>query len=74
MDGRGYWAEDKEQTDFQAPVNHDGTLPVDKVIYMLSLDDVSPVFWGEILTNYDLDWAIIGISRSSGQPGGQKAG
>ena len=74
MVGGIYWAEDAETTDFGAPKSHDGTLKVEKVIYMPSLDDVSAPFWLEMFTNYELDWAVVGISRSSGQPGGPRRG
>jgi hypothetical protein len=71
MVGSRYWAERLQEAEislFGAPMSHDGTLPITQITFMSSLDDVGPMAWVELLQNMDIDWAVVGISKSSGTP------
>ena len=70
MVGGNYWTEDEETSVFGAPLTHDGMLQVERMVFVDSLDDINSAQWLEMLASLDLDWAIVGTERSSGEPGG----
>ena len=74
MVGGSYRPEDEETTDFGAPKGHDGNLMCENLIFMPSLDEVQTEFWLEMFMSADLNWAVVGLSKSSGEPGGPRRG